>query len=178
MARSLALPIVPLACSLVRSFARSLACSLTRWVDRRNRPASLFSSQTDNAVCCCRRTVAGGMIRGRARSSCARAHTHRYWLLDAASYYFDNALRLGQPDYCATDEDVIMTRIRTTGIDTTEFSEPPFMYSVVDVGGQRNERRKWIHCFDNVRVRVTAWLFSSPPCVCSKCGKARGLRVF
>ena len=81
---------------------------------------------------------------------------HRYWLLDAASYYFDNALRLGQPDYCATDEDVIMTRIRTTGIDTTEFSEPPFMYSVVDVGGQRNERRKWIHCFDNVRVRF--WL--------------------
>lgn len=78
--------------------------------------------------------------------------SRRYWLLDAASYYFDNALRLGQPDYCATDEDVIMTRIRTTGIDTTEFSEPPFMYSVVDVGGQRNERRKWIHCFDNVRV--------------------------
>ncbi|CAN0273959.1 unnamed protein product, partial [Laminaria digitata] len=78
----------------------------------------------------------------------------QYWLLDAASYYFDNALRLGQPDYCATDEDVIMTRIRTTGIDTTEFSEPPFMYSVVDVGGQRNERRKWIHCFDNVRAVV------------------------
>ncbi|CAM9126625.1 unnamed protein product [Pylaiella littoralis] len=77
-----------------------------------------------------------------------------YWLLDAASYYFDNALRLGQPDYAATDEDVIMTRIRTTGIDTTEFSEPPHMYSVVDVGGQRNERRKWIHCFDNVRCIV------------------------
>eukprot|EP00752_Nemacystus_decipiens_P001424 g1404.t1 len=79
---------------------------------------------------------------------------HEYWLLDAASYYFDNALRLGHPDYEATDEDVIMTRIRTTGIDTTEFSEPPYMYSVVDVGGQRNERRKWIHCFDNVRCVV------------------------
>lgn len=73
-------------------------------------------------------------------------------MLDAASYYFDHALRLGQPDFEANDEDVIMTRIRTTGIDTTEFSEPPFMYSVVDVGGQRNERRKWIHCFDNVKV--------------------------
>lgn len=77
---------------------------------------------------------------------------YRYWLLDAASYYFDHALRFGQPDYKANDEDVIMTRIRTTGIDTTEFSEPPYMYSVVDVGGQRNERRKWMHCFDNVRV--------------------------
>ncbi|CAN0526264.1 unnamed protein product, partial [Ectocarpus sp. 12 AP-2014] len=79
---------------------------------------------------------------------------HRYWLLDGASYYFDNALRLGQADFVPTDEDVIMTRIRTTGIDTTDFTEPPYMYSVVDVGGQRNERRKWIHCFDNVRCVV------------------------
>ncbi|CAM9354697.1 unnamed protein product [Ectocarpus sp. 12 AP-2014] len=77
-----------------------------------------------------------------------------YWLLDGASYYFDNALRLGQADFVPTDEDVIMTRIRTTGIDTTDFTEPPYMYSVVDVGGQRNERRKWIHCFDNVRCVV------------------------
>jgi G-protein alpha subunit len=25
---------------------------------------------------------------------------------------------------------------------------------VVDVGGQRNERRKWIHCFENVKAVV------------------------
>jgi G-protein alpha subunit len=28
------------------------------------------------------------------------------------------------------------------------------VYSVVDVGGQRSERRKWIHCFDDVRAII------------------------
>jgi GTPase SAR1 family protein len=75
----------------------------------------------------------------------------KYWLLDGAAYYFDNCQRLVDPEYVPTDEDVVMTRIRTSGIDNTEFDEPPRKFTVVDVGGQRNERRKWIHCFDNVR---------------------------
>merc|ERR1712146_171508 len=44
-----------------------------------------------------------------------------------------------------------MTRIRTTGIVVTDFDEPPISYHIVDVGGQRSERRKWIHCFDDVK---------------------------
>lgn len=96
----------------------------------------------------------------------------RYWLLDAANYYFDHAVRIGNPDYVPTDEDVIMTRVRTTGIDTTEFKEPPYLFSVVDVGGQRNERRKWIHCFDNVKVSS----FSASPATgrCLVGGLGRG----
>ena len=30
----------------------------------------------------------------------------------------------------------------------------PCYFLVVDVGGQRSERRKWIHCFDDVRAII------------------------
>ena len=36
----------------------------------------------------------------------------------------------------------------------TEFEELPQKYQLVDVGGQRSERRKWIHCFDDVKAII------------------------
>ena len=43
----------------------------------------------------------------------------------------------------------------TTGIVKIEFSFKGLTFHMFDVGGQRSERKKWIHCFDN----VTAVLF-------------------
>lgn len=77
-----------------------------------------------------------------------------YWLLDACSYYFDECERLAEEDFEPTEEDMLMTRVRTTGIVITEILEPPYSYSLVDVGGQRSERRKWIHCFDDVKAII------------------------
>ncbi len=77
-----------------------------------------------------------------------------YWILDASNYYFANVIRLGEEDYVPTDEDMIMTRVRTTGIVVTEFEDLPQKYQLVDVGGQRSERRKWIHCFDDVKAII------------------------
>lgn len=51
-------------------------------------------------------------------------------------------------------EDVVMTRVITTGVGTIEIGDPPYRYTVVDVGGQRNERKKWLHCFDDVKAIV------------------------
>jgi GTPase SAR1 family protein len=75
-----------------------------------------------------------------------------YWFLDATPYYFENIHRFMEDGYQPTEEDIIMARVRTTGIAQTELDEGNVHFRVVDVGGQRNERKKWIHCFDDVKA--------------------------
>jgi len=49
----------------------------------------------------------------------------------------------------------LRSRVRTTGIVENEFEIDGNKFRMFDVGGQRNERKKWIHCFES----VTAVLF-------------------
>lgn len=78
------------------------------------------------------------------------ARSNEYQLEDAASYYFENVHKLADPDYLATNEDVIQGRIKTTGITVHPFRVGDQDLNIIDVGGQRSERKKWIHCFDDV----------------------------
>jgi len=45
-------------------------------------------------------------------------------------------------------------RVRTTGIVEQEFKINDNVFRMCDVGGQRNERKKWIHCFEVGTSRV------------------------
>lgn len=71
-------------------------------------------------------------------------------LADIPSSYFDSIERIAQPDYMPTDQDVLRSRVKTTGITETTFIIGDLTYRMFDVGGQRSERKKWIHCFENV----------------------------
>eukprot|EP01099_Mayorella_cantabrigiensis_P008389 TRINITY_DN7891_c0_g1_i1.p1 TRINITY_DN7891_c0_g1~~TRINITY_DN7891_c0_g1_i1.p1 ORF type:complete len:365 (-),score=100.02 TRINITY_DN7891_c0_g1_i1:270-1364(-) len=77
-----------------------------------------------------------------------------FWNLDSTPYYIQHALRFAEDDYSPSEEDIIMARVRTTGIVVTEFDEPPIHFRVVDVAGQRGERKKWIHCFDDSKAVI------------------------
>jgi len=90
----------------------------------------------------------------------AKAYERRseFWHLEASDYYFENCHRFVEIDFTPTDEDIVMCRKRTTGVVVTEFGYGGINWSVVDVGGQRSERRKWLHCFDNVKAVI--WLVS------------------
>lgn len=52
--------------------------------------------------------------------------------------------------YEPTDQDVLNARNPTVGIHENHFSLPKLNFSVIDVGGCRTQRRKWIHCFMNI----------------------------
>ncbi|KAI8076377.1 guanine nucleotide binding protein, alpha subunit [Gilbertella persicaria] len=73
-----------------------------------------------------------------------------FYLMDSASYFFDNLNRIGQTDYVPTEQDVVHARSKTTGIVETRFTINKITIHMFDVGGQRSERKKWIHCFEAV----------------------------
>lgn len=50
------------------------------------------------------------------------------------------------------DEDVLLVRIRTTGFNDQKFDYEGVQLRMIDVGGQRAERKKWIHMFDGVNA--------------------------
>ncbi|ORZ35033.1 alpha subunit of a heterotrimeric G protein, partial [Catenaria anguillulae PL171] len=80
----------------------------------------------------------------------AYARRSEYWILEATDFYLDNLHRFAEDDYEPTEEDIVMARVMTVGILQTDIPIAPLNVTLVDVGGQRNERRKWIHIFDNV----------------------------
>jgi hypothetical protein len=65
-------------------------------------------------------------------------------------YFFPALERLFQPGYMPTPDDIVNTRARTIGITETAFDLHDHQMIMVDVGGQKSERRKWIHCFQDV----------------------------
>jgi hypothetical protein len=75
---------------------------------------------------------------------------NEFQLNDSVQYYLDQLDRICAPDYLPTEQDVLRSRVPTTGIVEIKFPNKYLLFRVFDVGGQRSERRKWIHCFENV----------------------------
>lgn len=81
--------------------------------------------------------------------------SNEFQLETSVVYYFNNIDNFADPQYHCNDTDILNGRVKTTGITETEFVINSFKFQVLDAGGQRLERKKWINCFEN----VTAILF-------------------
>lgn len=81
--------------------------------------------------------------------------SNEFQLESNAAYYFEKVYDFAKPTYICNNDDILNGRIKTTGITETNFDIGSYKFRVLDAGGQRLERKKWIHCFDN----ITAILF-------------------
>ncbi|XP_052086156.1 guanine nucleotide-binding protein G(i) subunit alpha [Mytilus californianus] len=82
------------------------------------------------------------------------SRSREYQLNDSAEYYLNSLDRISQPSYIPTEQDVLRTRVKTTGIVETHFTFKDLHFKMFDVGGQRSERKKWIHCFEGVTAII------------------------
>lgn len=87
------------------------------------------------------------LIEGKQRSE--------FYLMDSAKYYLENLTRIAKADYIPNEQDILRSRQKTSGIFDSVFDlGSNLKLHIYDVGGQRSERKKWIHCFDNVTLII------------------------
>ena len=76
--------------------------------------------------------------------------------IDSARYFLDKLGTIRKPEYSPSDADVLQCRTRTLGIHTESLVYNGIPFELVDVGGQREQRAKWIEAMTD---GVTAVIF-------------------
>ncbi|XP_055706111.1 guanine nucleotide-binding protein G(s) subunit alpha isoform X1 [Phlebotomus papatasi] len=87
--------------------------------------------------------------------------SNEYQLIDCAQYFLDRVSVIKQPNYSPTEQDILRCRVLTSGIFETRFQVDKVNFHMFDVGGQRDERRKWIQCFNDVTAIIFVTACSS-----------------
>lgn len=80
--------------------------------------------------------------------------SNEYQLIDSAKYFLDKVGEVRKPDYNPSEQDILRCRVLTSGIFETKFRVDRVKFHMFDVGGQRDERRKWIQCFNDVTAII------------------------
>eukprot|EP01084_Bolivina_argentea_P037015 68437_1 len=77
-------------------------------------------------------------------------------IVDSSAYFWDKLDSLNTPNYVPDEADILLVRYRTTGATEEKYEMPDGKgsFSIIDVGGQKSERKKWIKCFDNVTAVI------------------------
>ena len=76
---------------------------------------------------------------------------NKFQISDSAEYFLEALDRIREEDYNPTREDIVRVRLKTVGVHEYNFNIRGHNFMMVDVGGQRGERRKWISSFENVQ---------------------------
>ncbi|KAK6303983.1 guanine nucleotide-binding protein G(t) subunit alpha-2-like [Coregonus clupeaformis] len=81
---------------------------------------------------------------------CFESAAEGYQLLDSAHYFLSDLERVTQADFTPNDQDILRCRIKTGGVNEERFICKDVKFRMFDMSGRREERKKWIHCFEGV----------------------------
>jgi len=79
---------------------------------------------------------------------------NKFFHFDQAQYYLDNADRILIPAYVPTNEDIVNCYSKTLGVSELKFDFDGQLFSLIDTGGQRNERKKWAYITQDTSVII------------------------
>ncbi|KAF9065081.1 alpha subunit of G-protein [Rhodocollybia butyracea] len=89
------------------------------------------------------------------QEECQYLLDNRYQILRKSEYFLDALPRILAENYLPSDADITRCYIRTTGIHATSFSmKGSESFTLLDFGGQRSERKKWINCFKDAGIVI------------------------
>jgi len=73
-------------------------------------------------------------------------------LQTSTKYFWENLDAIASPNYLPSEHDIILNRKKTSRVREYRFEnkERDQIVDIIDIGGQKSERRKWIHCFEHV----------------------------
>ena len=73
---------------------------------------------------------------------------------DSSAYFWDKIDEIMSDGFVPNAEDILLVRYRTTGVIDQKFTIKKNIFHIFDVGGQKSERKKWIHCFESVTAVI------------------------
>jgi GTPase SAR1 family protein len=79
---------------------------------------------------------------------------NEFQIIESVQYYFNKINEIKMPDWLPDKDDILYSRVRTSGIVTERYIMEGTTFEMYDVGGQRNERKKWIYCFEGVTAVI------------------------
>jgi len=85
----------------------------------------------------------------RSQMSAAGCH-----IPDSTKYFLDQLDRISEPNYLPNDEDILRCRVKTVSMVEYEIIYKEVCFKMFDVGGQKNERRKWLYMFADVTAII------------------------
>ncbi|ETO09491.1 hypothetical protein RFI_27887 [Reticulomyxa filosa] len=83
-----------------------------------------------------------------------------FQLIDTMKYLMTHMRRFSQPNFVPTFEDLLHSRKRSSGVHnetfmvTNDINQETEVLEIYDVGGQRNERSKWVNFFDHCHAII------------------------